>query len=199
MAKVLNEALTIYRGKDLVKKMNKVGLNIKLMKTDIASLCVSAALHVEEHGSDGINVVNDLVEMTATVVHKNAVAVWLREFAPVVWDAKAKKFTYSEIKLAAFIKSAEQEETTYELDLLSAPTYDEYTKADDPFQVINLIALLKSAQKKALNADFEQAKKKGKQHNLNGLDALTKLIEGIESGAYAAPKGKASEAIAALN
>lgn len=197
MAKVLNEALTIYRGKDLVKKMNKVGLNIKLMKTDIASLCVSAALHVEEHGSDGINVVNDLVEMTATVVHKNAVAVWLAKFAPVVWDAKAKKFTYSEIKLAAFIKSAESEETTYELDLLSVPTYDELTPPDKPFQVVNLIGLLKSAQKKAESADLEAAKEHGKEHNLTGLAALSKLIAAIESGAYVEPKH--NTAIAALN
>lgn len=193
-------SVKVYKGKELLAKMKSVKASIKGMQNDIASLCVSAALHVEEHGSDGINVVNDLVEMTAKAVHKNAVAVWLREFAPVVWDAKAKAFKFSSVKLETMLKVCEAEGVNLEGKLLSVPTYDEYTKADNPFQVINLIALLKSAQKKALNADFEAAEKNGKQHNLNGLEALTKLIEGIESGAYAAPKHAAkAEAIAALN
>lgn len=180
-------ALIVYRGKDLVKKMQSVGKAVSALHSDIVSLCVSAALHLEAHGSDGINVVNDLVKMTEKVVHKNAVAVWLNKFAPVTWDSKAKAFKFSEAKLEVFTVSAANNDSTYELDLLQAPTYHELTKPDAPFTPVNLIGLLKSAAKRAENADHEAAEKAGKAHNLVGLEALNKLIGLIESGNYKAP------------
>lgn len=191
--------LQVYRGKDLVKKMQSVGKSVSSLTSDIASLCVSAALHLEAHGSDGINVVNDLVKMTEKVVHKNAVAVWLNKFAPVTWDSKAKAFKYSEAKLEVFTASALNNDSTYEADLLGAPTYHELTKPDAPFTPVNLIGLLKSAAKRAENADHEAAEKAGKAHNLVGLEALNKLIGLIESGNYKAPAKSSSMAMAALN
>lgn len=191
----MNEALTIYRGKDLVEKMNKVGLNIKLMRNDIASLCVSAALHIEAHKADGINVVNDLVEMTATVVHKNAVAVWLNKFAPVVWDSKAKKFSFSKTKLNAFVKAAEANGKTYEAELIEAPTYDVLTKPDAPFKALSVPALIKAAIARGESADDELAEANGKQHDRTGLAALRKLLAAIENGSYSEPEApKAIEA-----
>lgn len=126
--------------------------------------------------------------MTATVVHKNAVAVWLNKFAPVVWDAKAKKFSFSETKLNAFIKAAALEEMSYEAKLLTELTYDELTKPDAPFKALSVPALIKAAISRAENADDELAEANKKTHDRTGLAALRKLLAAIENGSYSEPE-----------
>jgi hypothetical protein len=192
-------SLKVYKGKELIAKMKAVKTSVTNMQNDIASLCISAALHLELHGSDGINVVNDLVKITEKAVHKNSVAVWLREFAPVSWDSKAKAFKFSEAKLAVMLSVCEQDGMTLEGKLLTVPTYHEFTKVDVPFQVVNLLALLKSAVNKAEKADEDEAREHGKEHNLTGLSAVTKLIGLIESGQYTEPKARHNEALPAIN
>ncbi len=150
-------AIIIVKGKKLTALIDRISKAAMRLEQDIHTACLSAAVHVLEHGNT--TPINDLCEAAKNVTHNNAVHRWFAEYCTwVKWDSKEKTFLLKkELRKAVLLEDGSCDPKVleeYMSDLEEAMTYTQFTPAPK-FNGVSVIAMLKAIEKRVAKAEAE--------------------------------------------
>lgn len=131
----------------LEKRINKLLEAGKAFKDELHLLLVSSAIHCARHEDDTF--LNTLVKGTAKLCHKNTVARWIAENAPVIWDKENERFKCSDKK----IKAAQEDMDAFINARVESKPYHEIAKVETPFAGLNVIKDLERYLAKLISAE----------------------------------------------
>lgn len=178
--------IKILTPKQLESRITAITKAGKKLQEDIHQACVSALVHVLEHGD--VRPLNKLCDVTGKIVHQNAVRRWFNQHSKniITWDNKAKAFSVNSEKRNAIREDADKASAFIETitDETKAKPYYTMAEGDKDPTAFDFMKRLESLIKQAERRKNHETKTYTDQDNFEMLEAAKAWFESNKFGEH---------------